>query len=182
MRKTFRFFLEFFLIALTVGCAEPIIRTDGSPSVGVDLSRYRRIAIVDFQMLGGSDRASFVMHDALFKELKKRKYEVLGRIETNRKIKEKGIPTEFSTLSMNAQRIGSLLGVDAIFGGTVSSVPLSDEEIFFNVTTSIIMVDTATGFTVWFGSGDCQDGTLKGCMKRIARGALKNFPKARRKK
>jgi hypothetical protein len=182
MKKTGRLFLGFLFVVLIIGCTEPSVRTDSSPSSGADLPRYRRVAIVDFQIMSGSDRAPFLLHDALLKELRKRNYDVLGRIETNRKIKQFGISTGFADLSGNARHIGNILEVDAIIGGTVSSVPLSDEEIFYNVTVSMAMMDAANGFTLWFGSGSCRDGTLKGCAKRIARGSLKDFPKARRKR
>lgn len=178
MKKRAQVFLLFAFLA--IGCAEPIIRTESAPSAGADLAKYQKIAIVDFQITAGSGRASKLLHDALFNELRKRHYNVVGRIETKRKVKEAGIPTDFTTLNSNAYRIGEVLRADAIIGGTISSFPLSDEEIFFNQSVSISMIDSIKKFPVWFGTGSCKDGTLKGCANRIAKSVMKNFPKARK--
>ncbi len=178
MKKTAQVFLLF--AALTMGCAEPIIKTESSASAGVDLSKYQKIAIVDFQVTAGSERASKLLHDALFKQLRSKGYDVVGRLETKRKIKDAGIPTDFVSLTQNAYRIGELLRADAIIGGTISSFALSDEEIFFNQSVSISMIDSIKRFPVWFGTGSCKDGTIKGCTKRIARSVMKKFPKARK--
>lgn len=180
VKKMVHFIWVFFFTALIIGCAEPIIRTSSAPSLGVDLAKYQKIAIVDFQVTAGSDRASFLMHDAIYKQLKKRGYNVMGRLETQRKIKDAGISTDFADITQNAYRIGEVLRADAIFGGTISSYPLSDEEIFLNQTVSISMVDTINKFVVWFGMGSCNNGTLKGCGGRIAKSALKDFPNARK--
>ncbi len=181
MKRTASVFLLF--IALTViGCELPIIKTDSSPSAGVDLAQYRKIVIVDFQITGGSDRASFLFHDALSKQLSKLGYDVVGRIKTKRKMKDAGVSSNFATLTRNAPYIGQLFGVDAVIGGTISSFPLGDEEIFFNQNVSITMIDAKKGFTVWFGAGSCKNGTLKGCAKRTARSFMKKFPRAHKRK
>ncbi len=178
MKKTTQVFLLF--AALTIGCAEPIIKTESAPSAGADLAKYQKIAIVDFQITAGSDRASKLLHDALVDQLRSKGYDVVGRIETQRRINNAGISTNFATLTQNAYRIGELLRADAIIGGTISSFALSDEEIFFNQSVSITMIDSIKRFPVWFGTGSCKDGTLKGCANRIAKSVMKNFPKARK--
>ena len=178
MKKTAQVLLLF--VALTIGCAQPIIKTESAPSAGADLAKYQKIAIVDFQITAGSGRASKLLYDALLKELKRRNYNVSGRLETKRKIKNAGISTDFVSLTQNAYRIGELLRADAIIGGTISSYPLSDEEIFFNQSVSISMIDSIKRFPVWFGTGSCKDGTLKGCANRIAKSIMKDFPKARK--
>jgi hypothetical protein len=178
MRRILHYFFGFIFLALFMGCAEPIVKTDSSTSMGANLKKYRQIAIVDFQILGGSDRASFLIHEALFKELRRRGYEVLGRIKTNRKLKEAGISTNFATFSQNVAKMGRVLEADAIIGGTIGSYPIDDDELFYNVTVSISMMDVARSLTVWFGSGSCRNGTLKGCAQRIAKSCLKDFPQA----
>ncbi len=180
MKKAIRFLMGLLFVTLVTGCAEPIVKTEGGISAGVDITKYRKIAIVDFTIITGSDRASFLFHDALYTQLKRLNYDVLGRIATNRKIKNTGIPTNFATFSQNIRQIGMILKADAVFGGTISSIPLTDEEIFHNVTTSMSLMDTTNGFSVWFGTGSCKNGTLKGCLKRIAKSSLKKFPRARR--
>jgi hypothetical protein len=157
MRRIFRYFFGFIFTAQLIGCAEPIVKTDSSTSMGANLAKYRQIAIVDFQTLSGSDRASFLIHEALFKELRRRGYGVLGRIETNRKLKEVGISTNFATFSQNAASMGRTLNADAIIGGTIGSYTIDDDELFYNVTVSIAMMDVARSFTVWFGSGNCKN-------------------------
>jgi hypothetical protein len=108
--------------------------------MGANLAKYRQIAIVDFQTLSGSDRASFLIHEALFKELKRRGYEVLGRIETNRKLERAGISTNFATLSQNVASMGRTLDADAIIGGTISSYTIDDDELFYNVIPIPLMM------------------------------------------
>ena len=183
MRSIYRFLGSSYIVAilLTTGCAAPKIRTDGAPSAGVDVSRYRRIAIVDFQMISGPDRGSHIIHKAMRKVLWGRDYEITGRMEMKRKLDKAGISTDFLSLSSNAQRIGTLLDVDAIIGGTISAIPLGEDEIFYSITVSINMIDVANGFNLWFGSGSCQNGTMKGCIERIVKASMKNFPYARKK-
>ena len=88
VKKMVHFLWGFFFTALISGCAEPIIRTSSSPSSGIDLAKYQKIAIVDFQITAGSDRASFLMHKAISNQLRQRGYNVKSRLKTQKKIKK----------------------------------------------------------------------------------------------
>ena len=117
------------------------------------------IAVLPFKNKTQDPNAGNVMADILSIDLMKHQnFNVMDRMEVERVLHERDIYTPDGIASDDAAGMGIILGVQAVFTGEVTQfvyIPssLPTEGAVPTIQLSLSLIDTATGQTIWTGSG-----------------------------
>ncbi|MCL4479286.1 MAG: DUF799 family lipoprotein [Deltaproteobacteria bacterium] len=146
-----------FLMFIT-GCAEATTSNFLLPSYTVN--NINCIAVLPPENTSQNPDAGNIIADILsIGVMHKGGFDVMDRMEVERVLKERGIYMPNGIAPDNAANIGRILGVQAVFAGTVSEYRYKPSSIATEgadpvASFSLSLIDTATGQTIWSGKGN----------------------------
>src|SRR6185503_7744131 len=150
MRSTILFILIFLLPGSTViqaqnGLEQRVSDLGQKISTGLTENQKRTIAVVEFADLRGNvtDFGRFLAEELITKLYETRKFKVIERQLLNRVIAEQKLSLTGVVDPTSAQKLGKLLGVDAIASGTITDLGTS-----LRVNARLIDTSTAEIFAV----------------------------------
>jgi TolB-like protein len=150
MRSTLFFILVYLLFGCTAVCAQSGLEQRVSDlsqkiSTGLTENQKRTIAVVEFADLRGNvtDFGRFIAEELITKLYETRKFKVIERQLLNRVVAEQKLSLTGVVDPTSAQKLGKLLGVDAIASGTITDLGLS-----LRINARLIDTTTAEIFAV----------------------------------
>ena len=150
MRSTILFILIYLLLGSTVihaqnGLEQRVSDLGQKISTGLTENQKRTIAVVEFADLRGNvtDFGRFLAEELITKLYETRKFKVIERQLLNRVIAEQKLSLTGVVDPTSAQKLGKLLGVDAIASGTITDLGRS-----LRVNARLIDTSTAEIFAV----------------------------------
>ena len=150
MRSKILFILVYLLLGFTVVHAQVALEervTDLSQkiSTGLTENQKRTVAVVEFADLRGNvtDFGRFIAEELITKLYETRKFKVIERQLLNRVVAEQKLSLTGVVDPTSAQKLGKLLGVDAIASGTVTDLGTA-----LRVNARLIDTTTAEIFAV----------------------------------
>ncbi|HYE75493.1 MAG TPA: CsgG/HfaB family protein, partial [Blastocatellia bacterium] len=127
MRSTILFIFVYLLLGATVihaqaGLEQRVSDLGQKISTGLTENQKRTIAIVEFSDLRGNvtDFGRFLAEELITKLYETRKFKVIERQLLNRVMAEQKLSLAGVVDPTSAQKLGKLLGVDAIASGTIT--------------------------------------------------------------
>ena len=150
MRSTILFILIYLLFGSTVihaqaGLEQRVSDLGQKISTGLTENQKRTIAVVEFADLRGNvtDFGRFLAEELITKLYETRKFKVIERQLLNRVMAEQKLSLTGVVDPTSAQKLGKLLGVDAIASGTITDLGSS-----LRVNARLIDTSTAEIFAV----------------------------------
>jgi TolB-like protein len=150
MRSTILFLLIYLLPGSTVihaqtGLEQRVSDLGQKISTGLTENQKRTIAVVEFSDLRGNvtDFGRFIAEELITRLYETRKFKVIERQLLNRVITEQKLSLTGVVDPTSAQKLGKLLGVDAIASGTITDLGTS-----LRVNARLIDTSTAEIFAV----------------------------------
>lgn len=140
-----------------IGCAPATSTVFLLPPASVN--NINCIAVLPLKNDTPNQNAGNVISDVLSIDLMKYGgFSVMGRMEVERVLKERGIYTPDGISPDNAQGVGIILGVQAVFTGEVKEYfyqpsSIATEGAVPTARVNISLIDTATGQVIWTGKG-----------------------------
>lgn len=145
-----------FLIFIT-GCSSTVSSNFLIPSASVN--NINCIAVLPLKNDTQDPNAGNILSDILSIDLMKhRGFNVMGRMEVERVLRERDIYTPDGVSPDDAAGMGIILGVQAVFAGKVTQYfykpsSLPTEGAVPTISFSLSLIDTATGQVIWKGNG-----------------------------
>lgn len=150
MRSTILFIFIYLLLGSTVihaqaGLEQRVSDLGQKISTGLTENQKRTIAVVEFADLRGNvtDFGRFIAEELITRLHETRKFKVIERQLLNRVISEQKLSLTGMVDPTSAQKLGKLLGVDAIASGTITDLGTS-----LRVNARLIDTSTAEIFAV----------------------------------
>jgi curli biogenesis system outer membrane secretion channel CsgG len=150
MRRTIFFILVYILIGWTpvqaqAGLEQRVTDLSQKISTGLTENQKRTIAVVEFVDLRGNvtDFGRFMAEELITKLYETRKFKVIERQLLNRVMAEQKLSLTGVVDPTSAQKLGKLLGVDAIASGTITDLGTA-----LRVNARLIDTSTAEIFAV----------------------------------
>ncbi len=144
-------YLVLFLL-LAAGCAEPLSSFRSSPQ---DIKNISCVAVLPFQNLSGNGNAGAIVSDIVsIKAMEIGDFSIMTRAEVQDMLQSRGILFKQGIPVSEAPDVGKILGVQAVFAGTVTHYPSGSTGSGRSVALKMYFIDVPSGSVLWSGSGD----------------------------
>ena len=154
-KNVFNFDKIFLLIFLLVGmlamygCA--MVRATTIKPAQIDLSRYKKIAVMDFDGTQGKKIASYIESEISKVQIDQKPYfNLISRNHLDKVLKEQALHMTGAINPKTASKVGRILGAEAIITGSVNAYNSEDKEYFDQFWGNCIDRTVFVSFTAQF--------------------------------
>ena len=145
------------LFSIICGCAS----SNEFTSVGTDLKKYRRIAVLPFYDHPMHPGSGTIIADLVTNKLHASGFNIVDRMQTSRVLQEQGLGQTGVVDEATAPVVGKILGVQAFLTGSISKYEtIYQEDRAYaaldatSVGLTLKLVDSETSQIVWSGSAE----------------------------
>jgi len=157
MARAFRIFAIGLLFSILWGCAS----SNEFTSVGIDLSKYQRIAVLPFYDYPTLPGSGTIVADLVTTKLHASGFNIVDRMQTWRVLQEQGLGQTGAVDEATAPVVGKILGVQAFLSGAITKYQVvyqADRAYAALDATSLgltlKLIDSETSQIVWSGSAE----------------------------
>ncbi len=132
----------------------PPVKVDGVIKAGVDIFKYKKMAVLDFASASAASASGKEVADIMSAALMKRGFSIVERSKLNKIMDEHSLSLTGLTDSTGLAKLGKMAGASAIVMGNVSAYECKGEKCRVSLTAK--MIDVESGEVIWSGSGSGQ--------------------------
>ncbi|MBC8462163.1 MAG: SH3 domain-containing protein [Deltaproteobacteria bacterium] len=155
-KNVFNFHRIVLLIVLLIsmlamyGCA--MVRATTIKPAEIDLSRYKKIAVLDFDGTQGKKIASYIESEISKVRIDQKPYfNLISRSHLDKVLKEQALHMTGAINPKTASKVGRILGAEAVITGSVNAYDSEDQVVGYNINRTVFVSFTAQFINVQTG-------------------------------
>ncbi len=150
-KNVFNFHKMLFLVVMIVMCGCATVRTTTIKPAQIDLSRYKKIAVLDFDGTQGKKIASCIESEISKVQINQKPYfNLISRSHLDKVLKEQALHMTGAINPKTVSKVGRILGAEAVIGGNVNAYDSEDRHYSASNGASCIDRTVFVSFTAQF--------------------------------